>query len=88
MKKVYELSPNNGRKSFYGKAKVIVDIKTGEETLYSYDIPIVKIKGNKIIYEDEDGKKQKKKLSDEEWAEIYGTQQGTKDMQEALRNLP
>lgn len=49
MKEMYELIPNNGRKSFYGKAKVIVDIKTGEETLYSYDIPIVKIKGNKIM---------------------------------------
>ena len=39
--KMYELMPDNGRKSFYGKAKVIVD-DTGNETLYSYDIPIIK----------------------------------------------
>ena len=39
--KMYELMPDNGRKSFYGKAKVIVD-DNGNETLYSYDIPIIK----------------------------------------------
>jgi hypothetical protein len=27
-------------------------------------------------------------LSDEEWAQIYGTQQGTKDMEAALKALP
>ena len=39
--KMYELIPNNGRKSFYGKAKVVID-GNGNETLYSYDIPIIK----------------------------------------------
>ena len=36
-----ELMPNNGQKSFYGKA--IVEIgDDGTETLYSYNTPIVK----------------------------------------------
>ena len=39
--KMYELIPDNGRKSFYGKAKVVVD-DNGNETLYSYDTPIIK----------------------------------------------
>jgi len=39
--KVYELIPTNGRKSFYGKAKVIVD-DNGNETLYSYNTPIIR----------------------------------------------
>ena len=39
--KIYDLTPNNGRKSFYGKAKVEVG-DNGEETLYSYNIPIVR----------------------------------------------
>ena len=39
--KMYELIPDNGRKSFYGKAKVIID-DNGNETLYSYDTPIIK----------------------------------------------
>lgn len=38
--RVYELIPTNGRKSFYGKAKVKVS-DNGNETLYSYDTPIV-----------------------------------------------
>lgn len=39
--KRYELTPNNGRKSFYGKA--IVEIAAdGSETLYSYNTPIIK----------------------------------------------
>jgi hypothetical protein len=37
----YELIPTDGRKSFYGKAVVIVE-DNGEETLYSYGTPIVK----------------------------------------------
>lgn len=38
---MYELTPNNGRKSFYGKA--IVEIAAdGSETLYSYNTPIIK----------------------------------------------
>ena len=39
--KMYELIPTNGRKGFYGKAKVTVD-DTGSETLYSYDTPIIR----------------------------------------------
>lgn len=38
--KIYELTPIDGRKSFYGKAKVIVD-DNGAETLYSYDTKII-----------------------------------------------
>ena len=37
----YELSPNNGHKSFYGKAVVIIG-DDGSETLYSYGTPIIK----------------------------------------------
>lgn len=36
----YGLIPNDGRKSFYGKAVVIGD--DGSETLYSYGTPIIK----------------------------------------------
>lgn len=37
----YELTPNDSRKSFYGKA--IVEIADdGSETLYSYGTPIIK----------------------------------------------
>lgn len=39
--KIYELKPTDGRKSFYGKAVVIVE-DNGTETLYSYDTPIIK----------------------------------------------
>ena len=39
--KQYELTPTNGRKSFYGKAVVKV-ADDGTETLYSYDTPIIK----------------------------------------------
>ena len=38
--KTYELIPNNGRKSFYGKAVVTIDDQ-GTETLYSYNTPII-----------------------------------------------
>ena len=37
----YELMPVDGKKSFYGKAFVVVD-DDGSETLYSYDMPIIK----------------------------------------------
>ena len=37
----YELIPTDGRKSFYGKAVVVVG-DNGTETLYSYETPIVK----------------------------------------------
>lgn len=38
--KIYELLPADGRRSFYGKAKVLID-NNGTETLYSYDTPII-----------------------------------------------
>lgn len=37
----YELIPTDERKSFYGKAVVIVE-DNGTETLYSYNTPIIK----------------------------------------------
>lgn len=37
---MYELIPVDGRKSFYGKAKVYRD-SAGKETLYSYDTAII-----------------------------------------------
>ena len=37
----YELIPTDGRKSFYGKAVVIVE-DNDTETLYSYGTPIIK----------------------------------------------
>ena len=37
----YKLIPTDGRKSFYGKAVVMID-DDGTETLYSYDTPIIK----------------------------------------------
>lgn len=39
--KRYELIPHDGRKSFYGKAVVMID-ENGNETLYSYNTPIIK----------------------------------------------
>lgn len=39
--KFYELSPIDGRNSFYGKALVEI-AKNGTETLYSYGTPIIK----------------------------------------------
>ena len=38
--KMYDLIPTNGRKSFYGKAKVQV-LDDGREVLYSYNTPIL-----------------------------------------------
>ena len=38
--RVYELMPIDGRKSFYGKAKVYVN-QDGSETLCGYDTPII-----------------------------------------------
>ena len=43
--KMYELTPIDGHKSFYGKAKVVV-ADDGTETLYSYDTPIMKRTAN------------------------------------------
>lgn len=39
--RTYELTPTDGRKSFYGKAVVVVE-DNGTETLYSYNTPIIK----------------------------------------------
>lgn len=39
--KEYELKPADGRKSFYGKAVVMVE-DNGTETLFSYGTPILK----------------------------------------------
>lgn len=39
--KRYELTPNGTQKSFYGKAVVEID-NAGNETLYSYNTPIIK----------------------------------------------
>ena len=39
--KIYDLIPTDGRKSFYGKAKVSI-ADDGTETLYSYNTPIIK----------------------------------------------
>lgn len=39
--KIYDLIPADGKKSFYGKAKVFIG-DDGTETLYSYDTPIIK----------------------------------------------
>lgn len=41
MTRMYELIPQNGRMSFYGKAKVLIDEQG--ETLYSYDTPIIRL---------------------------------------------
>lgn len=39
--KIYDLIPTDGRKRFYGKAKVFI-ADDGTETLYSYNTPIIK----------------------------------------------
>lgn len=39
--KTYELKPTDGRKSFYGKATVIIN-EDGSETLMSYGTPIIR----------------------------------------------
>lgn len=45
--RVYGLDPRpDQQKSFYGKACVLVDFSTGDETLYSYDTPIVRRHGD------------------------------------------
>lgn len=45
--RIYELIPNNGRKSFYGKA-VVKLLEDGTEVLYSYNASIIKrdVNGN------------------------------------------
>lgn len=46
---MYELSPRDGRKSFYGKAMVLIDPE-GNETLYSYGTEVARYnrKENKV----------------------------------------
>lgn len=39
--KIYELHPIDGRASFYGKARVIID-ENNVETLVSYNTPIMR----------------------------------------------
>ncbi len=39
--RMYELCPIGNKKSFYGKAKVVID-DDNTETLLSYDTPIIK----------------------------------------------
>lgn len=39
--KLYELEPDNGQKSFYGKAMIGVE-SDNTKTLFSYETPIVK----------------------------------------------
>lgn len=41
MNRLYELMPIDGRKSFYGKATVLVT-DNGAETLFSYNTPIIR----------------------------------------------
>lgn len=41
MGKIYELHTTGNQKSFYGKAVVEID-NAGNETLYSYNTPIIK----------------------------------------------
>lgn len=47
--RMFELSPVDNRKSFYGKAKVL-DNGNGEYILYSYDTPVARVKDG--VYED------------------------------------
>lgn len=40
--RILDLTPNGSRKSFYGKAKVVID-DNGQKTLFSYDTEIMRI---------------------------------------------
>ena len=46
VKRIYEISPNDSHKSFYGKARV-AELENGERVLISYNTP--------VIYENNDG---------------------------------
>lgn len=50
VEKIYELSPIDGRKSFYGKARVYHshDKKGNQEILVSYTTPVVIKEGGKL----------------------------------------
>ena len=52
MSTVYNLDCRfDSRKSFYGKAQIAV-ADDGTETLYSYNTPVIKKRGNKITLGD------------------------------------
>ena len=44
----YELMPYDGRKSFYGKAKVLINTVTGTEYLLSYSTVVAAKKDGKV----------------------------------------
>lgn len=46
---VYELTPTNGRKSFYGKARVLIE-DDGTRILYSYGTKIMKKTPNGALF--------------------------------------
>lgn len=50
--RIYELTPKNGRKSFYGKAHVIIDGKTAYLRSYETIIGSVDPEGNAHRYSD------------------------------------
>lgn len=45
---MYELIPDDSRKSFYGKAKVLINTKTETEYLLSYSTIVAAKKGGKV----------------------------------------
>ena len=45
--KIFEIAPINGRKSFYGKAKVI-EMDNGDVELMSYDTIVARIRNGKF----------------------------------------
>ena len=47
MKNIYELTPTNNRKSFYGKAKVI-EKENGDIELRSYETIVARIRNGKF----------------------------------------
>ena len=48
IRKMYELTPTDGRKSFYGKARVI-ELDTGEIICKSYQTDVGAIRGGKFV---------------------------------------
>lgn len=54
MEKIYDLHPAGNQKSFYGKAVVKID-NVGNETLYSYNTPIIKRLANGALVKLWDG---------------------------------
>ena len=51
---IYELAPNNGRQSFYGKAKVYA-LDNGDKILQSYDTIVLVKKSNGDLFRTWDG---------------------------------